>query len=109
MLLFSSPEEAGVMFLSFTLLIRELAAEEEEEEDEGIACEQTPEDVAEAAKDENKEDKDDDDELAEYGLDKYDEEDSGKGQSLCTVCIFSLYVSESLDPESTVCLQHSDR
>lgn len=35
--------------------------------------------VAEGPKDENEEGKEEDDELAEYGLDKYDEEDTGEG------------------------------
>uniref|UniRef100_A0A665WY80 Periodic tryptophan protein 1 homolog n=1 Tax=Echeneis naucrates TaxID=173247 RepID=A0A665WY80_ECHNA len=69
----------------------ELAAEEEEEEDdEGIAPDQNSvsieTDVNEIPKDDNKERKDEDDDLAEYELDRYDEEDSG---------------------ESGVCLQHS--
>lgn len=36
--------------------------------------------AAEAPKDGNGEEKEEDDELAEYGLDKYDEEDIGKGR-----------------------------
>lgn len=64
-----------------------------EEEDEGISCEQTPnsntEAVAAVPKDENEEEKEEDDELAEYGLDKYDEEDIGEGWGcLCTACVF---------------------
>ncbi len=76
-------------------VIRELAAEEEEEEDEGIG-EQNPEsitaDAAEVPKDENKEGNEEDDELAEYGLDKYDEEDTGEGMfTPCSLCLFSVH------------------
>lgn len=68
------------MFLQLCWL-RELAAQDEEEDDdEGIACEETPDtvDVAEAPKVEDEDGKEEDDELAEYGLDRYDEEDVGE-------------------------------
>lgn len=63
--------------------IRELAAEEDEEEDEGIASDQNPSsntvDIAEVPKEIAGEEKEED-ELAEYELDKYDQEDTGEGK-----------------------------
>lgn len=62
-----------------SFLIREQASEEEDEE--AIDDEQNPNSVttgvAKTTKDENEEGKEED-ELAEYDLDKYDEEDIGK-------------------------------
>lgn len=40
-------------------------------------------DVAEVPNDENEGGKDEDDDLAEYGLDKYDEEDTGEWGVYC--------------------------
>lgn len=62
---------------------------EEVEEDEGIAGEEnidddTTEDAI-ARKDENERVRDEDDELAEYGLDKYDEEDTGEDDDVVYV------------------------
>lgn len=75
------------------IAISELAAEEEEEEDEGIA-EQNPSsnmaDAAEVPKDTNKKEKEEDDELAEYDLDKYDEEDAGEREGVFTL-VYSLF------------------
>ncbi|KAK5876955.1 hypothetical protein CesoFtcFv8_026253 [Champsocephalus esox] len=76
--------------------IGELAAEEEEDDDEGI-CEDnldgnTAEDVAAVPKKKNEDGKVDDDELAEYGLERYDEEDaatSNLGDSLAGLTVYS--------------------
>lgn len=60
---------------------REQAAEEEEDDDEGIATDvnDIAPDVAGAPENKNEEEKEEEDELAEYGLDKYDEEEDGEG------------------------------
>lgn len=61
----------------FTLnTLRGLAAEDEEEEDEGVPREES--DAAEAPEDEKGEEEEKDDELAEYGLENYDDEDTGE-------------------------------
>lgn len=59
--------------------IRELAAEEAEEEDEGIVAEENPDsDTADSTEvPKGAGDKEEEDELAEYELEKYDEEDIG--------------------------------
>lgn len=61
--------------------IREIAAEEAEEEDEGIVSELNPDsdtaDSTEVPQRRSAGDKGEEDELAEYELEKYDEEDIG--------------------------------
>ena len=75
-------------------LIRALAAEEDEEDedDEGFPPEPSADEitaevaeVAEVPKDKNEDGKEEDDDLAEYGLDRYDEEDSGES-------VFTIYM-----------------
>lgn len=83
----------------------ELAAEEEEEEDEGIgeqAHSSDTADVVEAPKRQNEEENEEVDELAEYGLDKYDEEDAvtaNLGDSLAGLTVFS---TNEEDPYITI-------
>ncbi|XP_075967835.1 periodic tryptophan protein 1 homolog [Anarhichas minor] len=73
-----------------------LAAEEDEDDDEGIACEENPDgntaDVAGDPKGDDEDGKEEEDELAEYGLDRYDEEDAATaslGDSLAGLTVFS--------------------
>lgn len=82
----SSGKNICMFFMFFNLLrcIRELAAGDEEDEDEGIVSEQNANsdsaDIADVptAGNEKEKGKEEDDELAEYELDKYDEEDTGE-------------------------------
>lgn len=73
--------------VSFKKYIRDLAAEDgEDDDDEGMPPDPNPINetpvAAESPSDENDEGVEEDDELAEYGLDKYDEEDAGKSWSI---------------------------
>lgn len=84
--------------------IRDLAAGDEEE-DEGIEAEPRPNshsDVPAASADDSKQQKGEDDDLAAYELDKYDEEDTGRNY----LRIFILYFFDFLSSLwiSSVCL-----
>lgn len=85
--------------------IRELAAGDEEEEDEGIEAEphlnSHSGDISAATADDSKQQKGEDDDLAEYELDKYDdEEDTGRNY----LRIFNLYFFLSSLWLSPICL-----
>lgn len=79
----------------FFFLIRELTAGDEEDEDEGIVSEQNANsdsaDIADVPTAGKEKEKEEDDELAEYELDKYDEEDTGEEMIICK--LFSCFVS----------------
>lgn len=89
------------MYFLFTSLNapRELAAEDEEEDAEGVPVEES--DTAEVPQDESEEGKEEEDELAEYGLDKYDEEDTGEEGARCSLVIWvdlPLHISSGVLP-----------
>eukprot|EP00063_Salmo_salar_P089088 XP_014063923.1 PREDICTED: periodic tryptophan protein 1 homolog [Salmo salar] len=86
----------------------ERVGEEEDEEDEGMASGQEQSDEAEAVQgqepeqDENEAGREEADELAKYGLDRYDEEDSvtaNLGDSLAGLTVFS---TNEEDPYITI-------
>lgn len=94
-------------FLWHLCWIRDLAAgeEEEDEEDEGIEAEphlNSPSDVPAATADDRKQQKGEADDLAEYELDKYDEEDAGR--NYLRIFILSVFVYFPVCGFSPVCL-----
>ncbi|XP_068611366.1 periodic tryptophan protein 1 homolog isoform X2 [Brachionichthys hirsutus] len=103
-----SPEELQRIVAEAKDELGERAAGDEEEEDEGIVSEPSANsnlaDDAEVSKDEREEanEQGEDDELAEYDLDKYDEEDlvtANLGDSLAGLTVFS---SNEQDPYITI-------
>ncbi|KAM3858779.1 periodic tryptophan protein 1 homolog isoform 2-T2 [Diretmus argenteus] len=101
-----SPEELQRIIAETKAELGERACGDDEEEDEGIAGEQelsdSPAEDAQVPKDENEEGREEDDELAEYGLDKYDDEDtvaSNLGDSLAGLTVYS---SNAEDPYITI-------
>jgi len=81
----------------FLSLLRNLEAEDDDEDGDDMPPEQSPSnetaDVAEVPTDEKDEGVEEDDELAEYGLENYDEEDAGERWSVCVhsiCCCFLL-------------------
>ncbi|XP_068162767.1 periodic tryptophan protein 1 homolog [Antennarius striatus] len=103
-----SPEELQRLITEAKDELGERDAEDEEEEDEGIVSEPSANsnlaDNAEVLKDESEEAKEqgEDDELAEYDLDKYDEEDlvtANLGDSLAGLTVYS---SNEQDPYITI-------
>lgn len=94
------------MLCLFVFYFREIADDDGEEDDEGVHLEQNPSSES-ADVDYNPRDEDDgeEDELAEYDLDKYDEEDTGEE---CNIC--SSYSSYMFEPpvEFAKCLVEAD-
>uniref|UniRef100_A0A8C7W640 Periodic tryptophan protein 1 homolog n=1 Tax=Oncorhynchus mykiss TaxID=8022 RepID=A0A8C7W640_ONCMY len=96
-----SKETPDKQFRYLCLLSERVGEEEEEDDDEGMASGQEQSEEAEGVQgqepeqDENEAGREEADELAEYGLDRYDEEDSGK----YLVGIFSLSLQDQYERE----------